>query len=76
MSGLTRISVKQAAEELQTTPLTLRYLMAEGMVDIGYCVARPGQYHRHFVIYRESLDKELERRGLRKEGKCIQDMPN
>lgn len=66
MNGLTRISVKQAAAELQTTPLTVRWLIANGQLDIGYCISRPKQYHRHFVIYRESLDKELERRGLKK----------
>lgn len=59
------VTVKQAAMELQTTPLTLRYLMAEKMIDLGHCIDRPGQYHRHFIIYRKCLDQEKERRGLK-----------
>ena len=73
MSGLTRISVKQAAAELQTTPLTVRWLIANGQLDIGYCIDKPRCYHRTFIIYRESLDRELERRGLKKEEKKHED---
>lgn len=58
------VSVAQAAKELEITPLTLRWLMAAGKIDLGYCVDRPGQYRRHFIIYRESLEKVKKERGL------------
>lgn len=58
------VSVAQAARELSTTPLTLRWLMANKEIDLGFVVDRPGQYRKHFIIYRESLDREKQKRGL------------
>lgn len=59
-----RVSVKQAATELGVTAPTLRWLMAEKEIDIGYVVSRPKTHHRSFVIYRKSLDEEKRKRGM------------
>lgn len=59
------VTVKQAAEELQLTVLTLRWLMAEGKLDLGLVVDRPGSKSRRFIIYRAKLDAEKARLGIR-----------
>lgn len=59
-----RVAVKQAAMELGVTTSTLRWLMAEEKIDIGYVVSRPKTHHRTFVIYRKSLDEEKRKRGM------------
>lgn len=58
------VTVKQAADELQLTALTLRYFMAEGKVDLGLVIDKPGSKHRRFIIYRERLNAEKKRLGL------------
>lgn len=58
------VTVKQAADELQLTALTLRYFMAEGKVDLGLVIDKPGSKHRRFIIYRQKLDAEKKRLGL------------
>lgn len=58
------VTVKQAAAELRLTALTLRYFMAEGKIDLGLVIDKPGSKHRRFIIYRERLNAEKKRLGL------------
>ena len=58
------VAVKDAAVELGMSALTLRWLMAEGELPIGYVVAKPGSQRRQFLIYRKNLDEEKKRRGM------------
>ena len=55
------VTVAQAAKELNMTPLSLRELMAQGRINIGYTYQRPGCGKRKFFIYRHLLDEEKKR---------------
>ena len=55
------VTVAQAAKELNMTPLSLRELMAQGRINIGYAYQRPGCGKRKFFIYRHLLDEEKKR---------------
>lgn len=59
------VKVSQAARELRMTDLTLRILMQQKQLDIGYVkTGRNGR--RSYYIFREMLDREVERqRGKR-----------
>ena len=56
------VPTAQAAEELQMTPPTVRYLMEVGQLPIGDWYRR--QERGVYIIYRGLLDKEKARRGL------------
>lgn len=59
-----RVSVRDAAQELQMDVLTLRHLMQTGCLKIGYYSKRPGCKRGSYIIYRRLLDIEKERLGI------------
>lgn len=58
-----RVTPEQAAKELNIGVLTLRGLMQEGKLDIGYALKKPGKTKWGYYIFRGLLDKEKERIG-------------
>lgn len=52
-----RITVKQAAKELCMTELSVRGLMLDGTLQIGYVIGRDKQ-RKTYVIYREAVEQE------------------
>lgn len=56
----TRITVEDASRALGLTPLSVRLLMQQGQLDIGY-VIKTGQKRHTYLIYRELLERELSR---------------
>jgi hypothetical protein len=55
-----RVTIRQAASELHLTMETVRILMQQGILDIGYVkVNETGRCT--YIISRALLDKELER---------------
>ena len=56
----TRITVEDASRALGLTPLSVRLLMQQGQLDIGY-VIKTGQKRHTYLIYRELLERELNR---------------
>lgn len=55
-----RVSVAQAAKELEMTAQTVRILMQQKQLDIGYVKAMENGRHV-YIILRSLLDKELNR---------------
>ena len=62
-----RVSVNEAAKELKMSEPTVRGLMQENKLNIGYALKRPGKSKWGYYIYRNLLDDELKRLGI-KEG--------
>ena len=61
-----RISIKEAAKMLGYGPETIRWRMFEGKLKIGDIYkSRNGKTHR-FIIYRELVEKHLEKLGEEK----------
>ena len=56
----TRITVEDASRALGLTPLSVRLLMQQGQLDIGY-VIKTGRKRHTYLIYRELLERELGR---------------
>lgn len=54
---LERVSVKQAALELNMNIESVRYLMLKGRLPIGEAIKRPGSKRGVFYIYRAALDR-------------------
>jgi hypothetical protein len=55
-----RVTIRQAAKELHLTLQTVRLLMQQGALDIGYVKVNEGG-RCTYIIFRSLLDKELER---------------
>ncbi len=55
-----RVSVAQAAKELKMTAQTVRILMQQKQLDIGYVMTGANGCHT-YIILRSLLDKELNR---------------
>lgn len=55
------VTVAQAAKELNMTPLSLRQLMIQNRINIGYAYRREGSSKHKFFIYRHLLDAEKRR---------------
>ncbi|MEE0390602.1 helix-turn-helix domain-containing protein [Thermoguttaceae bacterium LCP21S3_D4] len=53
---LERVTVKQAAEELNMDHETVKYLMRKERLPIGYAVLREGCKRTTYYIYRDALD--------------------
>lgn len=53
---LERVTVKQAAAELNMDNDTVRYLMSTGRLPIGHAVRREGCNRTTYYIYRAALD--------------------
>ena len=58
-----RVTVKEAAKELQMDVLTLQYLMRMEKLNIGYAVKKDGKTRYCYYIYRGLLDAEKRRIG-------------
>lgn len=56
----TRITVEDASRALGLTPLSVRLLMRQGQLEIGY-VIQTGHGRHTYLIYQELLEKELSR---------------
>ena len=67
----TRITVEDASRALGLTPLSVRLLMRQGQLDIGY-VIKTGQKRHTYLIYRELLERELSRYDTRTKGEDYQ----
>lgn len=52
-----RVSVKDAAKELSIDQETLRYMMQEEKLPIGYAYCREGKKRWNYIIYRGMLDQ-------------------
>lgn len=59
-----RVKTEIAAQELQMDVLTLRLLMQQGKLQIGYVVKKEGKARSSYYIYRGLLNAEKERLGL------------
>lgn len=55
-----RVTIRQAAQELHLTLQTVRILMQQKELNIGYVKTNEDGRHTYF-IFRHLLDKELER---------------
>lgn len=51
-----RISVEEASKELNMTPLTVRVLMQQEKLPIGYAQKREGCERTYYIIYKELVD--------------------
>ena len=59
-----KVRLADAAKELGLSPLTVRGLMIEGKLNIGYALKRDGSSKWSFFIFRKLLDDEKKRLGL------------
>jgi hypothetical protein len=59
-----KVTVSEAAKELKISESTLRGLMQEGKLNIGYAMKREGKQKWGYWIYRTLLDAEKRRLGL------------
>lgn len=48
-----RISVETAAKELNMTPLTVRYLMQQQRLPIGFAQKREGCSRTYYIVFEE-----------------------
>lgn len=62
-----RVTVKEAATELNMSPDSVRYLMREGKIDLGHAMLKKGSERWYYIIFRGLLDQEKERIA---NGKC------
>ena len=60
----TRITVEDASRALGLTPLSVRLLMRQGQLDIGY-VIKTGEKRHTYLVYQELLERELGRYDTR-----------
>lgn len=67
----TRITVEDASKVLGLTPLSVRLLMRQGQLDIGY-VIKTGHGRHTYLIYQELLERELSRYDTRPKGEDYQ----
>lgn len=59
-NSMEKVTIRQAAEELHLTMETVRILMQQGVLDIGYVkVNEKGRCT--YIIFRHLLDQELAR---------------
>ena len=59
-----RVTSETAARELGMDVLTLRGLMQQGRLNIGYALKKEGKSKWGYYIYRNLLDLERKRLGL------------
>ncbi len=59
-----RVSTKKAAKELHMDVLTLRELMKNEKLPIGYAIKREGKTKWGFYIYRHLLDEHKRTLGI------------
>lgn len=64
-----RVTPDQAAKELDMSVDSVRYLLQQGRLPIGYAVIKPNKKRWSYYIYRGLLNQEVERLangGIRK----------
>ena len=59
-----RVTIQDAACELQMDALTLRCLMQRGAIDLGYVIKRDGCKRHSYYIYRKKLDERKRELGI------------
>ncbi len=59
--ALERVTIAQAAAELNIDVMTVRYLMREGRLLIGNAIKRKGSSRYSYYIYRGALEEEKQR---------------
>ena len=59
-----RVSIKTAASELGMSVITLRGLMKQGKLDIGYALKKEGSKRWSFFVWRKPLDELKEKLGI------------
>ena len=59
--GMERVTVKQAARELNIDADTLRYQLMKGKLQTGYDMKREGKKRSVYIIYRGLLEQEKRR---------------
>lgn len=61
-----RVKVAQAAEELDITVMTLRWLMEnrEPFKKLGFVIRKPMTCRAQYVIYRDALDEVKKELGI------------
>lgn len=60
-TALERVKPRQAAQELSMDVDSLKYLMREGRMPIGYVIKKPEATRCSYYIYRGLLEAEKER---------------
>lgn len=68
MQGI-RVTPSQAAKELGMDVLTVRGLMQQGKLNIGYALKKEGKKQWGYYCYRHLLDAEKERLGIKEDKK-------
>ena len=59
-----KITVADAAKQLGLTPLTVRGLMQEGRLNIGYAIKHKNSSKWTYYIFEKLLEDEKKRLGL------------
>lgn len=59
-----RVSISVAASELCMDALTLRGLMQQGKINLGYAIKRDGCKRWTYLIYRKRLDEAKQELGI------------
>ena len=57
--NMQRISVSEAANKLNMTPLTIRVLMQNEKLPIGFVQKRDGCTRAYYIIYKEMVDNYI-----------------
>ena len=63
MKSQNRVSVAQAAQELGLDVATVRLWIETGQLPIGRYIKRRGAKRGTYLIFRDSLDRELGKNG-------------
>ena len=58
------VTVEQASKELNLSPETIRSWMRHRVIDIGIADKKDTAEHWHYVIFRKSLDRFKQERGI------------
>lgn len=70
---MTRITVAEAAKELNMTVLAVRYFMQTGQLNIGYVMNRPGSQRATFYCFMEAVQAEKRRLNGNEKGDSVGD---
>jgi predicted site-specific integrase-resolvase len=64
MEDGTRVTIEQAAQELQVSQATVRSWMRHQYIDIGIADKKDGNKKYCYIIYRKLLNEQKERWGI------------
>ncbi len=59
-----RITIKEAAKLLNMDVVTLRFLVRQKRLLIGYAIKKKGKSYYHYIIYRSMLDAFIQGGGI------------